>query len=76
MLHIFIASTQSMMLNIWLFAVNVFLIVGLSFVVVTVVFATPLFNLHPLFSPVLFTMIMRIVSASPVSMVCDTRQIR
>lgn len=40
LLYIFIASTQSVMLNSWLFGVNVFLVVGLSFVVVTLVFAT------------------------------------
>ncbi|WP_422529034.1 EamA/RhaT family transporter [Serratia fonticola] len=39
LLYIFIASTQSVMLNIWLYGVNVFLVVGLSFVVVTIVFA-------------------------------------
>ncbi|KAB8029700.1 DMT family transporter [Fluviispira multicolorata] len=40
LLYIFIASTQSVMLNIWLFGVNIFLVVGLSFLVVTIVFAT------------------------------------
>ncbi|MDE1485751.1 EamA/RhaT family transporter [Xenorhabdus bovienii] len=39
LLYIFIASTQSVLLNIWLFGVNIFLVVSLSFVVVTVLFS-------------------------------------
>ncbi|MCX2195167.1 hypothetical protein LD112_25275 [Pantoea agglomerans] len=39
-LYILIASTQSVMLNVWLHGVNVFLVVGMSFMVVTMVFAT------------------------------------
>ncbi|MBD1227668.1 EamA/RhaT family transporter [Xenorhabdus griffiniae] len=40
LLYIFISSTQSVLLNIWLFGVNIFLVVSLSFMVVTVLFAT------------------------------------
>ncbi|RMO67374.1 EamA/RhaT family transporter [Pseudomonas syringae group genomosp. 3] len=38
LLYILIASAQSVMLNIWLAGINVFLVVSLSFVVVTAVF--------------------------------------
>ncbi len=37
-LYILIASIQSVALNVWLFGVNVFLVVGLSFTVVTILF--------------------------------------
>ena len=39
LLYILIASAQSVALNIWLHGVNVFLVVGPSFLIVTVVFA-------------------------------------
>ncbi|KYN62863.1 hypothetical protein IU46_021990 [Pantoea agglomerans] len=67
-LYILIASTQSVMLNIWLHGVNVFLVVGMSFMVVTMVFATVGFLRQRSSYSMLFTQWRLLVALNIVSM--------